>query len=96
MGLERESISWIDDDLFYLVERAILEDIVDSPRTIPYLEISSIREIFWEFGDFRIELFFISRIFYFLYEVTGAMSLRSEPIDDLDSLRSQENSFGDF
>ena len=69
MRLERESLSWIHDDLLYLVERAIFEDIVDSPWSVPDLEVVSISEIFWEFCYFLIEFFFIFTALYLLQEV---------------------------
>ena len=42
MRLEREALSWVDDEFFYLEEWGILEYIVDSPWTIPYFEVSSL------------------------------------------------------
>jgi hypothetical protein len=59
----------MDDDLLHLVERTILEDIVDSPWTVPDFEIVSISEFFREFRYFLIEFFLIGIIFYLLQEV---------------------------
>ena len=39
MRLERESLIRMDDELLHLIEWRVLEDIVDSPWAIPYLEI---------------------------------------------------------
>jgi hypothetical protein len=59
----------MDDDLLHLVERAILEDIVDSPWSVPDFEIVTISEFFWEFRDLFIEFFFIFFALYLLQEV---------------------------
>lgn len=57
------------DDFFYLVERTIFENIVDSPWSVPDFEIVSISEFFWEFCYFLIEFFFVFFILYLLQEV---------------------------
>jgi hypothetical protein len=62
-------MSWIDDELLHLVEWTILEDVVDSPWTIPDLEIVTFCEIFWELFDFFLELFFICLIFELVDEI---------------------------
>lgn len=72
----------MDDEFFDLVEWEILHDIVDSPWTIAYLEISTFCERFWEFGDFFIELIFIGFVFDFFDKITRIMSLGTESIDD--------------
>lgn len=84
-------MTWLDDDLFHFKEWCIFEDIVDTPRTIPDFEISSFSEILWKGLELFFEFFLISFIERFFQEVTGVMRLRTETIDDTDSLRAQED-----
>lgn len=84
-------MTWLDDDLFHLKEWSIFEDIVDTPWTIPDFEISSFAEILWERLELFFEFFLISFIERFFQEVARVMRLRTETIDDTDSLRAQED-----
>lgn len=49
MRLERETLSWVDDELLDLEECRVLEDIIHTPWTIPHFEISSFCYLFWKF-----------------------------------------------
>ena len=96
MRLERETLSWMDDDFFDLVERRVFEYVVDSPWTVPYFEVSPFSKLFREFGDFRIEGFFVCFILDFFDEVRRVVCLGSESITDLDSMRREDLSLWDL
>jgi hypothetical protein len=96
MRLERETFSWVNDEFFYLIEWTIFEDIVDSPWTISYFEISAICHLFWEFCDFFIKFFFIFFVLYFFDHVTRVVCLRTKSINHVYSFMCEKLCFWDI
>lgn len=86
MRLEREALSWVHDDFFHFIERIIFEDIVDTPWTVPDLEIAPFSKFFGKLSELGIEGFLIGFVLNFFDEVRGVMCLRPESITDLDSV----------